>query len=54
MKVEIIFTKKDVERLIAEHCRSQFKIDPKNVDILLQPSVDEYTAKVEGDYQPLQ
>ena len=52
MKIEILFTRKDVERVMAEHCRKQFKIDPTSVDVSLQPSVDEYVASVEGDYQP--
>jgi len=52
MKIEITFTKEDLRRLLAEHCRKQFKIDPKNVDILLAPSVDEYIGRVEGEYQP--
>ena len=52
MDIEITFTKKDLRRLLAEHCRKQFKINPKNVDIQLSPSVDEYVGKVEGDYQP--
>ena len=52
MKIEITFTKEDLRRLLAEHCRKQFKIDPKIVDILLSPTVDDYIGKVEGDYRP--
>ena len=52
MKIEIIFTRNDVIRLLAEHCRKQFKVDPKNVDVLLSPCEGEYVGKVEGDYQP--
>jgi len=52
MKILITFTKEDLIRLLAEHCRKQFKVDPKNVDIELLPSVHEYIGKVEGEYQP--
>lgn len=52
MKIEITFTKEDLRRLLAEHCRKQFKVDPKNVDITLSPSINEYIGKVEGEYRP--
>lgn len=52
MKIEILFTKRDLERIFAEHCRKQFKIDPKNVEILLEPVIGEYLARVQGDYRP--
>lgn len=52
MKIEIIFTINDIERILAEHCRKQFKIDPHNVNILCTEVCEQYTAKVEGEYQP--
>ena len=52
MKIEIYLTKKDMEELIAEHCRKQFKVDPKNVEILLSPFEGKYVGKVEGEYRP--
>lgn len=52
MKIEIAFTIKDVERILAEHCRKQFKIDPHSVEILLTEVCEKYSAKVEGEYHP--
>ena len=52
MKIELYFTKEDLRRILAEHCRKQFNIEPKNVDIFLSPCVGEDVGKVEGDYQP--
>jgi len=52
MKIEIQFTIEDLDRILAEHCRKQFKVDPENVDILLTPTVNEYVGKVEGNYRP--
>ena len=53
MKITIIFTEKDVERILAEHCRKKFGIDPHNVEIK-QVEPDVFTGRVEGDYQPEQ
>ncbi len=52
MKIEIAFTLKDIERILAEHCRKQFKIDPHSVRIEKTAVCEEYLAKVEGEYQP--
>lgn len=54
MKIVIDFTIKDVERILAEHCRRQFKIDPRSVSLESAEPGGEmiYFAKVEGEYQP--
>jgi len=51
MKIEITFTVKDVERIIAEHCRKQFKIDPHNVSIRATERCESYISTVEGEYR---
>ena len=53
MKIQIVFTEKDIERVLAEHCRNQFKIDPCNVE-LRQTEADVFVVKVEGEYLPEQ
>jgi len=53
MKIEIKFTLEDLRTVLAEHCRKQFKVDPRNVD--LPPELldkKEFWAKVEGEYRP--
>jgi len=54
MKIEITFSKEDVRTIIAEHCRKQFRIDPKNLALLSDFAEDEEQcfAKIEGDYRP--
>ena len=52
MKIKINFTIEELRSLLAEHCRKQFKVEPKYVDILLNPRFGEYAAEVEGDYRP--
>lgn len=54
MKIEITFTINDLRKILAEHCRKQFKVDPKNVDIeSAEPGGNIiYIGRVEGDYRP--
>ncbi len=51
MKIVIEFTIQDLERILAEHCRKQFKIDPHNVSITKTAQCEKYDATVEGEYQ---
>jgi len=53
MNIEIIFTERDIERLLAEHCRKQFHINPKNVSIK-QIEADVFEGQVGGEYEPEQ
>ena len=53
MQINRVFTEKDLERILAEHCRKQFGIDPHNVEIK-RTEADVFVGKVGGEYQPEQ
>lgn len=50
MNIKIIFTENDIRRILAEHCRNQFKVDPRNVEIK-QIEADVFAATVDGEYE---
>jgi len=54
MKIEITFSLEDLRKILAEHCRKQFKVEPKNLDIeSAEPGGEkQYFARVEGEYRP--